>query len=202
MELKSESSVRERGPRICTSLQQGNQALQPVFHSSKEGWRVASHFRSSSSERLRHAAQVQNVNFETNRAPDQIRGLFFFTIDLKDAYFHISILLYHRKFLRFAFGGRAYKYRVLPFCLALSLCTFTKYVNAALAPLRLQGIDIMNYIGDWLILAQSHQLAVRHREVVLAHMKELGLRLNAKKSVLSQVRICGRTIVSHGTSTV
>ncbi len=26
----------------------------------------------------------------------------------------------------------------------------------------------MNYIGDWLILAQSHQLAVRHRDVVLA----------------------------------
>ncbi len=39
----------------------------------------------------------------------------------------------------------------------------------------------MNYIDDWLILAQSHQLAVRHRDVVLAHMKELGLRLNAKR---------------------
>ncbi len=36
---------------------------------------VAFHFRSSSSERLRHAAQVQNVNSETNRATDQIRGL-------------------------------------------------------------------------------------------------------------------------------
>ncbi len=36
---------------------------------------VASHFRSSSSERLRHATQVQNVNFETNRATDPIRGL-------------------------------------------------------------------------------------------------------------------------------
>ncbi len=34
-----------------------------------------SHFRSSSSERIRHAAQVQNVNFETNRVTDQIRGL-------------------------------------------------------------------------------------------------------------------------------
>ncbi len=72
---RSETSFRERGHRICTSLQQGNQALQPVFHISKEGWRDASHFRSSSSERLRHAAKVQNVNFETNRATDQIRGL-------------------------------------------------------------------------------------------------------------------------------
>ncbi|CAM4528872.1 unnamed protein product [Leuciscus chuanchicus] len=81
-----------------------------------------------------------------------------------------------------------YQYRVLPFGLALSPRTFTKCVDAALAPLRLQGIRIMNYIDDWLIIAQSHQLAVQHRDVVLAHMKELGLRLNAKKSVLSPLQ--------------
>ena len=44
----------------------------------------------------------------------------FVTIDLKDAYFHISILPNHRKFLRFAFRGEAYQYQVLPFSLALS----------------------------------------------------------------------------------
>ncbi len=79
----------------------------------------------------------------------------FVTIDLKDAYFHISILPSHRKFLRFAFRGKAYQYRVLPFGLALSPRTFTKCVDAALAPLRLQGIRILNYIDDWLILAHS-----------------------------------------------
>ncbi len=42
----------------------------------------------------------------------------------------------------------------------------------------------MNYIDNCLILAQSQQLAVWHRDVVLAYRKELGLRLNAKKSVL------------------
>ena len=109
----------------------------------------------------------------------------FVTIDLKDAYFHISILPPHRKFLRFAFGGEAYQYRVLPFGLALSPRTFTKCVDAALAPMRLQGIRILNYIDDWLILAHSEQMAARHRDAVLAHMKELGLRLNAEKSVLS-----------------
>ncbi len=34
-----------------------------------------SHLRPLSSERLRHAAKVQNVNCETNHATDQIRGL-------------------------------------------------------------------------------------------------------------------------------
>ncbi len=75
------------------------------------------------------------------------------------------------------FWGKAYQYRVLPFGLALSPRTFTKCVDAALVLLRLQRIRIMNYIDNWLILAQSHQLAVRHRDVVLAHMKKLGLRL-------------------------
>ncbi|KAI2655685.1 Retrovirus-related Pol polyprotein from transposon 17.6 [Labeo rohita] len=61
---------------------------------------------------------------------------------------------------------------------------FTKCVDAALVPFRLQGIHILNYIDDWLILASSESLAARHRDVVLAHMETLGLRLNAKKCVL------------------
>ncbi len=47
----------------------------------------------------------------------------------------------------------------------------------------------MNYIDNWLILAQSHQAVVRHRDVILAHMTELGLWLNAKKSVLSPLQM-------------
>ncbi|XP_067305338.1 uncharacterized protein [Pseudorasbora parva] len=107
------------------------------------------------------------------------------TIDLKDAYFHISILPQHRQFLRFAFGGEAYQYRVLPLGLALSPRTFTKCVDVALAPLQLQGVHVLNYISDWLVLAKSKQLPVQHRDAVLAHMRVLGLRLNGKKSVLA-----------------
>ncbi|KAL0182121.1 hypothetical protein M9458_021496, partial [Cirrhinus mrigala] len=76
-------------------------------------------------------------------------------------YFHVFILPQHRKFLRFAFRGEAYQYGVLPFGLALSPRTFTKCVAAALAPLRLQGIRILNYIDVWLILAQSEQMVAR-----------------------------------------
>ncbi len=37
-------------------------------------------------------------------------GDWFVTIDLKDAYFHIQVVHRHRRFLRFAFGGKAYQY--------------------------------------------------------------------------------------------
>ncbi len=111
-------------------------------------------------------------------------GDWFVTIDLKDAYFHIQVVQRHRRFLRFAFGGKAYQYKVLPFGLALAPRTFTKCMDAALAPLRLQGIRVLNYLDDWLILAHSRELVSRHRDIVLRHINSLGLRMNAKKSVL------------------
>ncbi len=111
-------------------------------------------------------------------------GDWFVTIDLKDAYFHIQVVQRHRRFLRFAFGGKAYQYKVLPFGLALAPRTFTKCMDAALAPLRLQGIRVLNYLDDWLILAHSRELVSRHRDIVLSHIHSLGLRMNTKKSVL------------------
>ncbi len=112
----------------------------------------------------------------------------FAAIDLKDAYFHVSILPRHRPFLRFAFEGRAYQYKVLPFGLSLSPRIFTKVVEAALVPLREAGIHVLNYLDDWLILAQSRALLCEHRDTVLGHLSRLGLRVNWEKSKLSPVQ--------------
>ncbi len=109
----------------------------------------------------------------------------FAAIDLKDAYFHVSILPRHRPFLRFAFEGRAWQYRVLPFGLSLSPRVFTKVVEGALAPLREVGVRILNYLDDWLILAQSREQLCGHRDLVLRHLSQLGLRVNWEKSKLS-----------------
>ncbi len=113
----------------------------------------------------------------------------FAAIDLKDAYFHVSILPRHRPFLRFAFEGRAWQYRVLPFGLSLSPRVFTKVVEGALTPLREVGIRILNYLDDWLILAQSREQLGDHRDLVLRHLSQLGLRVNWEKSKLSPVQI-------------
>ncbi len=91
----------------------------------------------------------------------------FAAIDLKDAYFHVSILPRHRPLLRFAFEVRAWQYRVLPFGLSLSPRVFTKVVEGALTPLREVGVRILNYLDDWLILAQSREQLGDHRDLVL-----------------------------------
>ncbi len=112
----------------------------------------------------------------------------FAAIDLKDAYFHVSILPRHRPFLRFAFEDRAYQYKVLPFGLALSPRVFTKVVEGALVPMREQGIRIFNYLDDWLILAQSREQLCEHRDLVLSHLSQLGLQVNWEKSKLAPVQ--------------
>ncbi len=112
----------------------------------------------------------------------------FAAIDLKDPYFHFLILPRHRPFLWFAFEGRAWQYRVLPFGFSLSPRVFTKVAEGTLAPLREVGIRILNYLDDWLILAQSREQLCGHRDLVLRHLSQLGLRVNWEKSKLSPVQ--------------
>ncbi|KAL0146634.1 hypothetical protein M9458_057974 [Cirrhinus mrigala] len=103
----------------------------------------------------------------------------FAAIDLKEAYFHVSILPRHRPFLRFAFEDRAYQYKVLPFGLSLSPRVFTKVAEAALSPLWQMGVRILNYLDDWLLIAHSRDVLCEHRDLVLRHLSHLGLQLDS-----------------------
>ncbi|XP_048010529.1 uncharacterized protein LOC125244496 [Megalobrama amblycephala] len=106
----------------------------------------------------------------------------FTSVDLKDAFFHISIYPPHRKFLRFAYQGTCYEFTVLPFGLALSPRTFCLCAEAGLAPLRLSGLRILTYIDDWLIIAESKEKVQRDTRRVLTHITSLGFRVNVNKS--------------------
>ena len=126
-------------------------------------------------------------------------GEWFTLVDLKDAYFHVPIHPLHRRFLRFAFGGRVYEFWVLPFGLSLSPRVFTRVVAAALAPLHEEGLRILPYLDDWLIQTASHQQAVRDTARVVSHIQDLGFRLNWEKSVLmpsQRVTFVGMTLDS------
>ncbi len=173
----------ERSDRGNTSVGHRTRVLQPLLPCSIERRWPEAHSGSAASEFFPLQREVQDADDENHHVSDS-RGDWFVTIDLKDAYFHIQVVQRHRKFLRFAFGGKAYQYKVLPFGLALAPRTFTKCMDAALAPLRFQGIRVLNYLDDWLILAHSRELVIRHRDILLRHIHSLGLRMNAMKSVL------------------
>ncbi len=50
------------------------------------------------------------------------------------------------------------------------------------------GVRILNYLDDWLILAQSREQLSDHRDLVLQHLSQLVLRVNWEKSKLSPVQ--------------
>ncbi len=147
----------ERSNRGSTAVGSRTRVLQPLLpHSKRDGG-------------LRPILDLRRLNFSLYKGMFKMlmiktimsqvqEGNWFVTIDLKDAYFHIKVVQRHRRFLRFAFGGKAYQYKVLPFGLDLAPRTFMKCMDAALAPLRLQGIRVLNYLDDWLILAHSGSL--------------------------------------------
>ena len=76
---------------------------------------------------------LKEVKFQMD-SPDSIRraiqrGDWATSLDLKDAYYHVSIAPIDRKWLRFTWKDKIYQYRVLPFGLSLSPWAFTKMVK-------------------------------------------------------------------------
>ncbi len=158
--------------------------LQPLLPRPQKGWRPPAHPRSQTPESHPHEMAVQDDHAEADLLADSHRGLVLFS-GPERRIFHIQIAPHHRRFLRFAFEGVAYQYTVLPFGLSLAPRTFTKCMDAALSPLRQMGIRILNYLDDWLILAQSEVELLSHRTLILSHLERLGLRVNFAKSALS-----------------
>ncbi len=66
--------------------------------------------------------------------------------------------------------------------------------SQALAPLQLQGIQILLYLDDWLICIPTLNQGVMDTEKVLAHIQSLGSTVNWKNSSLQprqQVNLLG-----------
>lgn len=57
---------------------------------------------------------------------------------------------------------------VLPFNLSLS--AFVRCTEAAIAPMRCQGMRLATYLDDWLLLAQSEQEAAAQTCVLVQHL--------------------------------
>ena len=74
------------------------------------------------------------------------------SLDLGDAYFHVAIDPRDRKYLRFAYDGTVYEFQVLPFGLSTAPRTFTRLVRAVGAYLKTCGVNLFQYLDDWLVV--------------------------------------------------
>ncbi len=181
---RGDESAGKRSHRNDSSSPERVRLLQPqLHHPQKRQWPVTC-FRSQTPE-LRHDEKVvQDDHFETDPLANMPRGLVHVAGSERRLLSHPGSP-HHRRFLRFAFEGVAYQYKVLPFGLSLAPHTFTRCMDATLSPLLQMGIRILNYLDDWLILAQSQTVLTSHKTLLLSHLCCLGLRVNFTKSILS-----------------
>ena len=130
---------------------------------------------------------VPKCKFETNRSVMQAlrQGDWMASVDLRDAYFQIPIHPESRKFLRFVWKGKTYQFKVLCFGLSPAPQVFTRVFGAPAAMLHSQGIRLIRYLDDWLILADSRNRLLKDLQQVLLLCKTLCISINLDKSDLS-----------------
>ena len=107
------------------------------------------------------------------------------SIDLRDAYFHVAVAAEHTRYLPFAYNGRAFEFLVLPFGQSTAPRVFTRIVRVIEVFLKVQGVDMHQYLDDWLMKSQSKSPVERHRDLTLFWVNKLGFLVNKGKSQLT-----------------
>lgn len=72
-------------------------------------------------------------------------GVFFAKLDLKEAYYAVSVDKHYRKYFSFAFQGRIFQFTCLP---STAPYVFTKLMKPVAACLRNLGIFCVHYLDD------------------------------------------------------
>ncbi|CAB4031124.1 Hypothetical predicted protein, partial [Paramuricea clavata] len=109
-------------------------------------------------------------------------------IDLKDVYFTIPIWKDHQKFLRFLWKDTHWEFMCLPFGLASAPRVFTKILKPIVGLLRKQGIRLIIYLDDILLIASTAETLSHYVTLTVALLELLGFVVNYQKSQLNPVQ--------------
>ena len=110
------------------------------------------------------------------------------SLNLSDAFCHVPIHPCHRKFFRFCFQNKFYQFRAMPFGYNAAPRIFTKLTRPIALFCRQKGIRILFYLDDSLILAQSRDQSLAHRDNVLDLLASLGFLAFLDKSDLTSTK--------------
>lgn len=116
------------------------------------------------------------------------KDYFMAKIDIQDAYFHIPILLEHRKYLRFYWKEVLYEFNCLPFGLSIAPYAFTKVMRPVLGYLRMRGYVSSAFLDDIILIGKDESSCKENVRVTLELLGKLGFEINAQKCILRPVK--------------
>ena len=113
------------------------------------------------------------------------QGGFMIKIDLQDAYMSVPVAPKSRSLLVFIFDGKIYRFKVMPFGLNSAPRIFTKLFKPILRLLRSQGMLLIIYLDDILLIAPTADLCLAQGKFLMKLLQDLGFLVNMNKSVLT-----------------
>ena len=106
------------------------------------------------------------------------------SIDLKDAYYSVSMDTNHRKYLRFIWKNQLFQFTCLPNGLSSAPRISTKLMKLAYSTLRCKGFENVGYIDDTYLKGSTFRACETNVSTTVRLFTDLGLTLNMAKSVL------------------
>ena len=105
--------------------------------------------------------------------------------DLKSVYDHLRIRQSDQKYLRFHWKGDTYQYLVVPNGIQIGPWVFCRAASALTSYLRRLSIQIILYLDDSFVCADSIEKLKEHMDIVLNTFVSAGLTVNYEKSHLN-----------------
>ena len=104
------------------------------------------------------------------------------SIDIKDAYYTVSVHEEFQKFLKFKWKGNFYKYTCWPNGLCICPQLFTKLIKAPVSRLREQGFLSVTYIDDFYLQGEDLATCRENVRATIERLNSLGFIIHPDKS--------------------
>ncbi|CAG9137707.1 unnamed protein product [Plutella xylostella] len=180
--------------------------VSPIFLVAKSDCCKRPIFNLRNLNRYLHQFKFRLINMY--RVPDFLQqGDWAIKIDLKQAYFHIPVARSHQPFLRVLYKTdttvasapttvasapatvELLQVTSLPFGLSSAPKAFATVSNWVAQLMRNQGLRVVVYLDDYLIVHQERQTLIEHVAEAVRILKILGFTINFEKSALIPSRI-------------
>ena len=113
---------------------------------------------------LNHFVEYHHFKMETfQNVPQLIKPhCWMAVIDLRDAYYSVPICRKDRRYLRFQLNGALYEFVCLPNGLSSAPRIFTKLLKPVFSKLRSEGVLLIGYIDDIILIARLLLMTLQH----------------------------------------
>jgi len=151
--------------------QKANGSYRPILNLSKLNENT--HYKHFKMDHLSSVMRIVPVNS------------YLASIDITQAYFSLEVKVRDRDLLQLQHHGRRYRFTCLPNGYSPGPRLFTRVMKALMAYLRdKHGVNLVFYIDDTLIYAETPQLVVEAVEHTLRVLQKAGFTINFEKSAL------------------